>query len=111
MKKIELDDLAIITFKNDPQNSQRPSNELRRWLDVKERILEALRSRGYSDAFTSEDGHSAWILEPAQSWQRGRVRISVEVLIEEDEQSPQAPGSPLDDIRNLSDADSCTKTS
>lgn len=106
MKKKDLDDLTIVSLKDDPNNPEQPSEDLKRWQDIKATIQYALNSYGYGGKFITEDGHPCWILEPMQPWRRGRIKISVEVLIDEDEQSSQVPESPLDDIRNLSDADS-----
>jgi hypothetical protein len=104
MKKNDLDDLTVISLKNDPNNLEQPSEELSRWQDMKATIRRALNSYGYGGKFIMEDGHPCWILEPTQPWRRGRIKISIEVLIEEDEQSPQVSESPLDDIRNLGES-------
>ncbi|MCG9884277.1 MAG: hypothetical protein MH825_01650 [Cyanobacteria bacterium] len=104
MKKKDLDDLTIVSLKDDPNNSEQPSEELSRWQDMKATIRRALNSYGYGGKFIMEDGHPCWILEPMQPWRRGKIKISIEVLVEEDEQSLPANESPLDDIRSLGDS-------
>lgn len=104
MIKKEIDDLTIVSFTDDPDDPQKPSSELKRWQDVKQTILYALDRYDYSGEFVEAEGHPCWLLEPAQPWRRGRVKVSVEVLIEDKEELSSFHESPLDDIRNLGDS-------